>query len=289
MPTRDRAQVLERTLGAMARVRGPLDRVELVAVDDGSRDGTPGVLAGVLPGLPFPARSLRAAGRGPAAARNLGIDAARGDLVAFLGDDTMPEPGWLEAHLAAHARRPGHAVLGEVRWHPELGRDPFLDFLAPRGPQFDYGDLRDPGDLGFARFFTSNLSLPRAALAEERFDERFPAAAFEDVELGWRLERRGLRIGYEPGAVVLHLHRYDPAGFARRMEGAGRSARTMARIRPELEEHARPRWPAVQRAAGALLGPLPEAAFPGGLRRLRWRAVLGAAFCRGWAAGGDRG
>ncbi len=289
VPTRDRAPLLLRTLDALARLRGPLDRVELVAVDDGSRDSTARVLAERLPSLPFPARALTGEGRGPARARNRGIDAATGDLVAFLGDDTFPEEGWLEAHLAAHGRRPGHIVLGDIRWHPECGEDPFLEFLAPRGPQFDYGDLSDPEDLGYGRFFTANLSLRRGPLAEERFDERFPAAAFEDVELGWRLERRGMRIGYEPAAVVLHLHRYDLAGFARRMEAAGRSARLLAAVRPEIAPRIRPRWPAVQRAAGAVARVVPGGLVPPPFRRLRWRAVLGAAFCRGFAAGGDRG
>lgn len=285
IPTRDRVDVLARTLDHLAALDGPRDRVELVCVDDGSRDRTAAFLGERLPSMPFPSRALAGTGSGPARARNLGIDAATGDLVAFLGDDTMPERGWLVAHLEAHRRDPGHIVLGDVRWHPDCGDDPFLDFLAPRGLQFDYGDLHDPEDLGHDRFFTSNLSLPRGPLSEERFDERFPFAAFEDIELGWRLGKRGMRVRYEGRAVVHHLHLYDLRGFTRRMETVGRAARHLQRVCPELGAMKTPRWPAVQRLAGAVAAPVPDAVLPPALRRLRWRAVLGGAFCRGYAAG----
>jgi GT2 family glycosyltransferase len=289
MPTRDRADILERTLDALAAQEGRREAMDLVCVDDGSVDGTPEVLQRRLPLLPFRARAIRGEGSGPARARNLGIAAATADLVAFLGDDTFPEPSWLEAHLAAHARDPGHIVLGDVRWHPECGDDPFLHFLAPRGVQFDYGDLSNPEDLGYDKFFTSNLSLPRVPLAEERFDERFPYAAFEDTELGWRLARRGMRIRYEPRAVVHHLHRYDLRGFMGRMETVGRAAQVLSAVRPELAAKVRPRWPAVQRVAGWMAAPLPGDLLPLSIRRLRWRAMLGGAFCRGYAAGRPRG
>ena len=285
-PTRDRAAVLSRTLSALEAVRGAGAAAELVVVDDGSRDGTAELLAEVLPSFPFPARSLRAGGRGPAAARNLGVDGAGGALVAFLGDDTLPEPGWLEGHLAAHARRPGHAVLGAVSWHPEAGGGPLLDFLAPRGPQMDVGPLEDPSDLGPHRFFSCNLSLPRSLLLAERFDEGFPEAAGEDRELGWRLHGRGVRVAFAPDARVLHLHSHDLGSFARRMEAAGRAARRMAALHPGAAPDLAPRRAALQRAAGAALSLLPDGAVPPPLRRLRWRAVLGAAYLRGWCGGG---
>lgn len=286
IPTRDRAAILARTLDALAAVRGAPGGAELVVVDDGSRDGTADLLAERLPRLPFPARALRAGGGGAAAARNRGIEEARGRIVAFLGDDTLPEEGWLEGHRAAHALRPGHAVLGAVDWHPECGRDPLLSFLAPRGPWLDTGPLDDPSDLGPDRFFACNLSLPRERLLEERFDEGFPGAAGEDRELGWRLHRRGVRLAFSPAARVLHLHPLDLAAFARRMEDAGRAARRMAALHPDMAARVRPRRVALQRAAGAALGALPEGAVPAPLRRLRWRAVLGAAYGRGWMAGG---
>ena len=214
------------------------------------------------------------------------MDGAGGALVAFLGDDTLPEPGWLEGHLAAHARRPGHAVLGAVSWHPEAGGGPLLDFLAPRGPQMDVGPLEDPSDLGPHRFFSCNLSLPRSLLLAERFDEGFPEAAGEDRELGWRLHGRGVRVAFAPDARVLHLHSHDLGSFARRMEAAGRAARRMAALHPGAAPDLAPRRAALQRAAGAALSLLPDGAVPPPLRRLRWRAVLGAAYLRGWCGGG---
>ena len=289
IPTRDREGILSRTLDALSRVRGAAGRMEAVLVDDGSRDGTARLLAERLPSLPFPARDVAGEGRGPAAARNLGVREAHGTLVAFLGDDTLPVEGWLDGHLAAHARHPGHAVLGDIRWHPEAQGGAFLDFLSPRGPQFDFGDLADPLDLGPDRFFAANLSLDRRTALEDPFDERFAAAAGEDIEWGGRLHRRGVRLAFAAEAAVLHLHGHDLASFTRRMEAAGRAGRLLGEIRPEKRESVTPRRVAMQKAAAAILGSLPAWAVPPGLRRRRWRAVLGAAYCRGFEEGGARG
>ncbi len=83
---------------------------EIVVVDDGSTDGTFEWLEERATARPV--RRLRQQNRGPAAARNRGVAAAAGAIVAFLGDDTVPEPGWLAAHWAVHQREPGRGPAG---------------------------------------------------------------------------------------------------------------------------------------------------------------------------------
>ncbi|MHC4821973.1 MAG: glycosyltransferase family 2 protein, partial [Planctomycetota bacterium] len=265
---------------ALRCVRG-VDAADLVVVDDGSVDSTASMLARVLPTLSFPARVLGAAPAGPAVARNRGIEATDGDLLAFLGDDTLPAEGWLEAHRNAHERHDGGAVVGDIRWHPDCGRDAFLDYLAPRGLQFDLGDGVEPG---FARFFTANLSLRRDVLGDERFDEGFAEAAWEDIELGWRLERKGVRLAFERDAVVEHLHPTDLRRFTERMERCGRGARRALALHAELEPVTRPRRPRLQRLAGRVVSVIPDAVLPSAARTRRWDLVLGAAYCRGFEA-----
>ncbi|HSG38763.1 MAG TPA: glycosyltransferase, partial [Thermoanaerobaculia bacterium] len=170
-------------------------------------------------------------------ARNTGVAAASGRWVAFLGDDTVPSPGWLATHREAHRKRgddPHLAVIGYTAWHRRMRLNPFLRYINEHGLQFGYALIQDKEDVPFNFLYTSNLSMPRDLLLAEPFDLRFPYAAWEDIELSYRLRRRGLRIVYEPAATVAHDHPTDFARFAARQEKAGYCAVVFYRLHPEL-------------------------------------------------------
>src|SRR5437868_8294692 len=101
IPTFNRLEVLVEVLQALEFQQGA-PSFEVVVVDDGSSDGTGGWLRSRTFNLPL--RVLSQENRGPAAARNTGVAVAQGQWVAFLGDDTVPSPGWLAAHREAHRR-----------------------------------------------------------------------------------------------------------------------------------------------------------------------------------------
>ncbi len=234
VPTHDRMDVLPEVLDAVEGQRGA-PPFEVVVVDDGSGDATREHLAARR--FAVPARVLCQENRGPAAARNAGVRAAAGRRVAFLGDDTVPTPGWLAAHARAHETRGGGAelaVIGYTRWHPRVETNPFLRYINEYGLQFGYRLIEDPEDVPFNFFYTSNLSLHRERLLAEPFDERFPYAAWEDIELSYRLSKAGLRLVYEPRAVVLHDHPTTVERFCARQERAGYSAALFYRLHPEL-------------------------------------------------------
>ena len=177
IPTYNRLDTLPEVLAAIEGQQAPF-AWELVVVDDGSTDGTGGWLAGRR--FPIPARVVSQPNRGPAAARNAGVTAARGELVAFLGDDTVPSPGWLAAHRQAHGRRgdpPELAVLGHTRWHARMRLTPFLRYVNDYGLQFGYAIIDDPEDVPFNFFYTSNLLLRCELLLAEPFNLGFPYAA----------------------------------------------------------------------------------------------------------------
>jgi glycosyltransferase involved in cell wall biosynthesis len=240
VPTFDRRGVLEEVLAAIeAQEQAPA--FELLVVDDGSRDGTSELLDQRR--FRVPSRVVHQVNRGPAAARNLGVALARGRFVAFLGDDTVPSRGWLRAldgtlrgsaAEAARARGEWVGVIGYTRWHPRMRLDPFLRYINEYGLQFGFALITDPQDVPFNFFYTSNLALDREALVEEPFDLGFPYAAWEDIEVSYRLKRRGFRLLYQASAVVDHDHPTSLARFCARQERVGYSGVVFHRRHPEL-------------------------------------------------------
>jgi glycosyltransferase involved in cell wall biosynthesis len=234
IPTFQRPATLRRVLDALALQREAPD-FEVVVVDDGSTDGTRSMLESYRPSYPF--RFLSQANAGPAAARNRGVREARGVTILFLGDDTVPEPPLLAVHARAH-REAGSdrvAVLGYTTWPEERRVTPFLHHINEYGLQFGYGLIEDPESVPFNFFYTSNISLPRALLFEAKlFDTTFPYAAWEDIEISYRLTRRGMRILYRPQAVARHYHDISFASFRHRQHSSGESAAVFYGKHPEL-------------------------------------------------------
>ncbi|HET6793773.1 MAG TPA: glycosyltransferase [Acidimicrobiales bacterium] len=223
VPTRRRWQTMWRTLAALGAQT--VSGFELVIVVDGEDDPCP-----FESELPSFARLLVVPHGGPGLARNRGAAATDRPLLLFLGDDIVPAPDLVEAHLAAHGRRPADddAVLGLVVWHPEAAAGRIQRWLEWSGTQFDYRSMTGPGEAGFGRFYSSNVSLKRTLFdAAGGFDPAF-AYYYEDLDAGWRLARKGMRLWFEPDAVGHHLHRYDWPSLRRRFEGIARGERLMA-------------------------------------------------------------
>ena len=127
-------------------------------------------------------------------------------------------------------------MLGHIDWHDSVRRTRFLDFVNTAGPQFGYPLIDNPGRVSFNFFYGSNLSIDRDLLLREPFDETFVDAAWEDIELGYRLCEAGLRIVYEPDAGALHRHPTDLRSFLARQERVGAAAAVLFRLHPELGE-----------------------------------------------------
>lgn len=239
IPTYGRLADLRRVLAAVdAQCVPPGVELEVIVVDDGSPDDTWEWLRRVW------ARgsdrvALRQANAGPARARNRGVEAARGEIVAFLGDDTEPQAGWLLEHLECHrlfAADNRLAVLGYTSF-PADAESPFLRFINECGAQFGYQLIDDPSRVPFNFFYTSNVSVNRRVLVElGGFREDFPAAAWEDIELAYRAAAKGLRIRYQPRARTVHHHRVQVRTFCRRQRTSGRSGAIFSRLHPELSD-----------------------------------------------------
>jgi GT2 family glycosyltransferase len=237
VPTRDRWWYLKRCLGFLANQTAPHHEYEVVVVDDGSTDGTPGGVDALRTGDGPRLRCLRRRPLGPAAARNSGIREAEGEVILFLGDDIMACPELVARHVRYHRDNPdpGAAALGRVTWSPELRISPFMRWLEDGGPQFSYGTIPDPDNVAPAHFYTANVSVKRAFMMKwGLFDESLRHAAFEDFDLGRRLAGMGLKLVLLSDAWAYHLHPTTLATACRRMRRLGEAAATLSRKYPDF-------------------------------------------------------
>ncbi|MDR5709032.1 MAG: glycosyltransferase [Armatimonadota bacterium] len=219
IPTYNCAHVLETTLEHLSRQEYPQDAYEVVVVDDGSTDGTPEVMARWADALRL--RYLRQQNAGRAAARNRGAREARHEVLLFLDADVWAEANLLTAHAAHYRQGDRVAVQGPSRTHPRSKVNPFMEVKEM------FPDLtpRRPHDLSPYHVITRNFSVR----AEDfwrvgGFDEAFSGYGWEDIELGVRLRRSGVRIHWEPGAITWHYHVEDLESARRKLVEAGRGA-----------------------------------------------------------------
>ena len=213
IPTYNREKVLAKALEAHLAQSSPELIQELLVVDDGSTDGTESMVAEFGRRSPFQIRYFRQSNRGPATARNLGIREATSNLILFTDSDIVPQHDLVRQHLEWHNRNPqiGAAVLGYVTWSPEIKATPFMRWYGEDGALFRYRSLRGrPGKVGCHFFYTCNLSLKTEFLRTGgQFDEDFKSAGYEDLELGYRLNKRGMRLLYNPAAIGYHYRRFS--------------------------------------------------------------------------------
>jgi GT2 family glycosyltransferase len=237
VPTRDRPAHLARCLEALAAQ--DLDRraYEVVVVDDGgATDLEP--LAARWRGHMDVRLVRRERAGGPAAARNAGLAAAGGDVVACTDDDCRPAPDWLSRMRKAVRERPGCLAGGRtVNALPGNTCSSASQLIVDLVYAYYNGDPR------FPRFFASNNIAARTAdlRALGGFDPQFSTS--EDRELCDRWRHAGLPLAYVPEAVVAHAHELSVGSFLRQHFGYGCGAARFHHARRQrgsspLAEHA---------------------------------------------------
>lgn len=196
IPTFNRRQMLRRCLDGLSRQSYPADRFEVIVVDDGSTDGTAEMANRCAGRLSL--KVVPQPNRGAASARNRGIDCAAGEYILFVDDDIVLEPDCLARHVSAQQERGGIVGIGRLTLRLAHGGDGFSRWFG-RWWNAHYQRLEQSGTATWIDCFSGNLSAPRVELLQiGGFTTELHRG--EDVELGYRLSRRGLSIVYLPQA-----------------------------------------------------------------------------------------
>ena len=222
IPAYNAEHTLARTLKALHHQTVPREEYEIIVVDDGSTDRT-GEIAQALAD-----RVLFQENQGPAAARNAGVRAARGDIVLFTDADCEPLPDWLEKMTAPFS---DPEVVGTKGAYLTRQRS-----LMARFVQMEYEDRYDRM-AGFERIdFIDTYSAAyrrEVFLANNGFDTIFPTASVEDQEFSFRLAQKGYKMVFVPEARVYHLHNETLRSYIRRKFYIGYYKALLTRWLPE--------------------------------------------------------
>jgi GT2 family glycosyltransferase len=228
---------LARVLDGYGRQEVEPRRFEVIVVSDRA-EPDPAATERAIGERPYAVRTLTGAIPGLSANRNAGWRAAAGELILFTDNDTIPLRRLLAEHLAWHRRHPEPevAVLGHVRWSPEVAVNPFMHWLD-HGMQFDYPNI-DGIEAGWGRFYGANVSVKRELIERVGgFDERRLPYLYDDLDFGYRADAAGMRLLYNRDAVVDHLREVTLDFWRSRMARAAMAEREFVRKHPEVEPY----------------------------------------------------
>ena len=226
---------------------------EIIVVDDGSKDDTASIAS------TYKVKLISTPNGGLSRARNTGLAAAKGDIVAYIDADAYPDPQWL-TYLAYTFKHTKHAGVGGPNIHPPA--DLVADCIS-----------RSPGnpthvlltDVEAEHIPGCNMAFRRSELeAVGGFDSRFRIAG-DDVDVCWKIRERGWTLGFNSAAMVWHEPRPSMRGYWKQQLNYGRAEAMLERKWPEkysLFGHVA--W------RGRLYGPASAATNPS-----RWRVYHG--------------
>lgn len=195
---------------------------EVIVVNDGSTDATAAIAD------EYSVRLINTPNRGLSNARNTGLEAANGGIVAYLDSDAFPDPHWLKYLAAAFLDSTYVGIGGPNLAPPGLGIVADCFDNAPGGPAHVLLSDREaehiPGcNMAFRR---ENL------VAIGGFDPTLRIAG-DDVDICWRLQDGGGGLGFSPGAMVWHHRRTTLRSYWKQQRGYGRAEALLEKKWPE--------------------------------------------------------
>ena len=185
----------------------PAAACEILVIDDGSSDDTAAWMA-AIDGL---RHHRRAHNGGFIAACNDGLRLARGQYVVLLNNDTVPQPGWLDALLDTFAQVPEAGLVGAQLLYPDGRLQESGGIVFDDGSCWSYGRFESAEDPRYASLRDADycsgaaLAIPRALFEQlGGLDARYAPAYYEDTDLAFKVRAAGRRVLVQPASRVVH-------------------------------------------------------------------------------------
>jgi glycosyltransferase involved in cell wall biosynthesis len=204
-------RTMDQCLASLAELNYP--DYEVIVVNDGSRDRTLEIAR-----RHSYCRIIDQPNKGLSAARNIGAEAATGEIVAYTDSDCVADPDWL-TYLVAKIEASNLAACGGPNFPPpEDSMVPAAVAVAPGGPTHVL-----ISDEVAEHIAGCNMAFRRDVLLQlGGFDSVFRAAG-DDVDICWRFQDAGYTIGFSPAAVVWHFRRNTVAAYCAQQQGYGKA------------------------------------------------------------------
>jgi glycosyltransferase involved in cell wall biosynthesis len=242
IPTFNCAHKLRRMVDSLIECAKGLN-FEIIIVNDGSTDQTKDILLELEKKHPE-LLAINISNQGAGLARNHGAQAAKKDIVLFIGDDIIPANNdFILAHVAYHQAKvqKNIAILGKVVWPQE---DQFeispvmLHIQGTGGEQFGYTDMQPYRFWDWRFFYTCNVSVKREVITDwmaEGFSPEFTGCGFEDGEFAYRMEKKygKFPVLYIEESLGYHHHSHNVESFLRRQRHVGTMGYTLFKLHPE--------------------------------------------------------
>ncbi|MSU37221.1 MAG: glycosyltransferase [Pedosphaera sp.] len=215
------ASTLEACLRSLSSLRYP--NYDVILVDDGSTDGT----AAIASRFPAIRQICHEQNRGLSAARNSGINAATGEIIAFTDSDCRADEDWLHYLIGDLLRQGGVGIGGHNFLPPDDSPIAAAVMASPGGPAHVLLD-----DEQAEHIPGCNMAFYKTSLDEiGGFNPVFRAAG-DDVDVCWRLQERGGLLGFSPSGFVWHNRRNSIRAYLRQQKGYGRAEALLEPLHP---------------------------------------------------------
>jgi glycosyltransferase involved in cell wall biosynthesis len=234
IPTYNRAEILITSLKALEKQLNK-KKDEIIIVDDGSNKEQQELVKKYVLGKKVCCYIYKK-NEGPAAARNIAVSKAKGDILIFLNDDSIVKDDFIELQINFHQKhKENEALIGRFEELPSLVNTPIMKWLVSESQlHFIYPKIRQKV-LPWHYFCTGNLSLKKDFVIKNsfRFDTDFKVAAWEDIEFGYRAKKKNLAIYFDGRVNVWHNHKFKYQDILNRFYAHGRGMYTISKKIPK--------------------------------------------------------